>query len=315
MKYFDGSTLTVFVVLLSLSASTPSYVTELQVSLDQAEEQQLQATGFRKVNVDLNKGAGGKYIYLWYKKQSEGVPITRIQISFNSDMADGLARAGYTQVPKDLNAGSGGDFIYLWYFKGTTEYDTSIQDVDVTVDAEAEAQKFKLNWERVTCDLNRKAGGNWIHMWVKRQNQTYICDVTATDSYGSDADHFREGYIRMDEDTNRGAGGSFVFLWYRQTTDPSRALTSVDVSTNGLEYQQLQQRGFSSVSVNLNEGTSGGRVYLWYKKEESVNPIKTITLLANTGATEVFKRAGVNVIEKDLNSGNDGHREYLCFYQ
>ncbi|XP_029984732.1 uncharacterized protein LOC115415337 [Sphaeramia orbicularis] len=292
-----------------------SFVTELQVSLNKTEALKLEAEGFSRVNVDLNKGAGRNNIYLWYKKQSEGVSITRVQVSFNDDMAVGLARAGYTKIPQNLNTGTKGDVIYLWYFKGTTEYDTPIKEVEVTDNAGAEAQMVKLNWERVTCDLNREAGGNWIHMWVKREKQTYICDVTATDSYDVDADLFKDGYIRMDENTNRGAGGSFVFLWYRQTADPCRALTSVAVSTNDFEYQELQQKGFIRVNVNLNEGTGSGPVYLWHKKEESTNPIKTIILLVNTGATEVFKDAGVTVIERSLNSGNVGRKEFLCFYQ
>lgn len=47
------------------------YITELQVSLDEAEEACLSSQGFSKIDVDLNKGAEGKYIYLWYKKRQQ----------------------------------------------------------------------------------------------------------------------------------------------------------------------------------------------------------------------------------------------------
>lgn len=292
-----------------------TYISHLDVSLDEAEEQKLQSQGFKKINVDLNKGSGGKYIYIWYKNGSCPAPITRVQVTFNNEMAVGLINAGYTKIPKDLNAGAKGDYIYLWYFRGHTEYDTPIVGIDVTTDAESEAQKFGLGWEKLACDLNRKAEGNWIHAWVKREKKTYICDVTATATFGSDADYFQNGYIRVDEDTNRGAGGAYAFVWYRQTTNSQRALGDLTVSTNDSEYQSLQQQNYQSVSVNLNEGTKGNEVYLWYKKHVCNNPIKAVTLLINTAALQAYKKSGVNVIERNLNTGNDGGTEYLCVYQ
>ncbi|XP_074472711.1 uncharacterized protein LOC141756672 [Sebastes fasciatus] len=289
------------------------YISQVDVSLDEADEQKLQHQGFNKINVDLNKGVGGKYIYIWYKRGS--VPITKLQFTFTDDMAVGLINAGYTKIPKDLNAGAEGDFIYLWYFRGSGEYNTPIVDIDVTTDLNSEARKFENDWERLACNLNRNSGGNWIHAWVKREKKTYICDVTATDSYGSDHDHFKNGYIRVDEDTNKGAGGSFVFIWYRQTTDSQRALSDLNVSTDNAEYQTLQQQNYMPVSVNLNEGTGGKPVFLWYKKDQVDNPIKAITLLLNIAAVPVYKKAGVTVIERNLSRGTEGSTEYVCFYQ
>nr|XP_020445096.1 uncharacterized protein LOC109954007 [Monopterus albus] len=292
-----------------------AYISHLDVSLDKTDELKLQSRGFEKLDPDLNKGAGGNFIFFWYKKDPSSAPITRIQFTFNEDMAIGLEKAGYTKIDKDLNAGARGDYIYLWYFKGNTESDTPIVGIHVTTDAADEPQKFRCGWERLACDLNRKAGGNWIHTWVKRASQTYICNVTATHSYGADADYFRRGYIRLDEDTNRGADGAFVFIWYRQTTDPQRALTALHISTDMDEYQGLQQQNYQQVSVNLNESTKGNQVYLWYKKEDGQKPIKGITLLFNKDGVPAYVRAGFDVIKRDLNTGNNGWTEYLCVYQ
>ncbi|XP_035861579.1 uncharacterized protein LOC118495954 [Sander lucioperca] len=292
-----------------------TYITQLDVSLHEDEEKKLQSQGFKKINVDLNKGAGGKYIYIWYKKESRSAPITGLQVTFNDDMAVGLINAGYTKIDKDLNAGARGYYLYLWYFRGSGEYHTPIVEIDVTTDAKSEAHKFLQDWERLDCDLNRGAGGNLIYAWVKREKQTYICDVSASDSYGSDTEYFLEGYIRVDEDTNRGANGAYVFIWYRQTTDSQRALRDLKVSTNDLHYQTLKQQGYTSVSVNLNEGTGGNKVYLWYKKRGCNNPIKAITLLLNTDVVQEYKKAGVTVIDRNINLGNNGHTEYLCVYR
>ncbi|XP_026173788.1 uncharacterized protein LOC113136890 [Mastacembelus armatus] len=290
------------------------YITHIDVSLNQSEEQKLQSKGFKKINVDLNKGAGGNFIYMWYKSQAGTAPITRIQLTFSDDMGAGLSRVGYTRIFKDLNAGAGGDYIYLWYFRGPTEFDFPIVDIDVTTDATQEAQKFVSGWEKVACDLNRKAEGSWIHAWVKRESNTYISDVIVTLNFGSDGDYFQKGYIRLDEDVNRGAEGPFVFIWYRLTTNPQQALTDLQISTNSSEYQALQQR-YKSLSVDLNEGTGGNRVYLWYRKDPSEKPIKAITLLVNTAAPPVYESFGANVIKGNLNAGTKGSTEYLCFYQ
>ena len=170
-------------------------------------------------------------------------------------------------------------------------------------------------WERLTCDLNRKSGGKWIHVWVKREHQTFVCDVAATDSFSSDEQMLRAGYIRMDEDTNRGADGNYVFIWYRQTIDPQRALTDLQVSTNSSERQVLAQRNDQKVNINLNEGTDGSAVYLWYKTGESNNPIKATILLLNPEAVTEYESQGVNVIRRNLNTGNKGWTEYLCYRQ
>ncbi|TNN84982.1 hypothetical protein EYF80_004636 [Liparis tanakae] len=213
-------------------------------------------------------------------------------------MATGLNRAGYTQIAKDLNAGAGGDNIYLWYHRGSGEYDTPIVDIN-----------------RLSCHLNLNTGGSWIHFWVKRAEQTYICDITATDSYRSDNDLFQTRYIRVDENTNRGAGGSEDFIWYRQTTDPKRALTDLQVSTSEAEMFAFQQQGYTCVSVNLSGEGSGQLVYVWYKKGGPSNPIKAIAVLVNSALIPAYIKAGLTVIDKDIDAGCDCFSDYLCVYQ
>ncbi|XP_055088160.1 uncharacterized protein si:dkey-30j10.5 [Periophthalmus magnuspinnatus] len=98
-----------------------SYITDIAVSLNQAEEQNLQARGFKKINVSLNPG--GNPVHIWYKKNPEADPITRIQVSFEDGMCDGLINAGYTKVNRNLS--TGGE-VFLWYFSSSTEFDTNI---------------------------------------------------------------------------------------------------------------------------------------------------------------------------------------------
>ncbi|XP_041830200.1 uncharacterized protein LOC121632622 [Melanotaenia boesemani] len=291
------------------------YITELQVSLNKAEEAELRERHFKKLSIDLNKGVGGKEIHLWYK-EGNCSPITRIQFSFNTEMSEGLNTAGYHKVDKNLNAGACGNEIYLWYYKGSSVYDIPIVKVDVSTDDEA--QKFKFGWERTACDLNRNAGKQWIYLWLQREKQVYVCDITANNSSAGDQEYFENGYIRVDENTNRGAGGASVFIWYRLTTDPKGGLTDLQISTNDKEYENLQNGNYQPVNQDLNKGTKGKDVFLWYKKAHCDSPIKTITVIFNKELVEPFQHAGVHVIDKSLNSGNGcgcwpATQMFLCF--
>ena len=76
------------------------------------------------IPVDLNKGAKGKYIYLYHTKdQKAGNPISAIQYQHNDNFqfehvkADGFSSVRAISDSKviDLNKGSGGDYIYLWF--------------------------------------------------------------------------------------------------------------------------------------------------------------------------------------------------------
>lgn len=72
---------------------------------------------------DLNSGAGGKYIYLYYTKEaSAGAPLKEIGVETDGTYSFGSSAAGWTSVigltesaKADCNKGSGGPYLYLWY--------------------------------------------------------------------------------------------------------------------------------------------------------------------------------------------------------
>ena len=67
--------------------------------------------GYTKIDLDLNKGAGGDYVYLCYTQQSNQQAITDLAVVSASEENVG-APLGYTKIPVDLNKGAGGDFVY-----------------------------------------------------------------------------------------------------------------------------------------------------------------------------------------------------------
>lgn len=293
-----------------------SYIIDLNVSINGQEEQDLQKAGFTKINVNLNSGAGGNNTYLWYKKGDEARTVTRVQVSFNEEMERVLKKASYTKIEKNLNEGTTGVPIYMWFSRTKGDYDVPIVDINVTKSAESEAALLTAGgvWEEVSCNLNLGTGDDYVYAWLKRKEPIYICDVTATYGYDSDYQLFTDGYTRVDVNTNMGAaGGAEVFVWYRKTTDFSKSLSDLTISTGPLQYEEAEDEGFEVVKVNLNENTSGSEVYLWYKMEKGVKSVRTMVLLTNKKAVATYQRFGITVVKRNLNEGNRGDTVFLCY--
>ena len=70
---------------------------------------------------DLNYGAGGAYIYLYYTKEAFSPSRVVTGIYFNSNSNGALGANGNTSSGFDLNSGAGGDYIYMHVVTITTD--------------------------------------------------------------------------------------------------------------------------------------------------------------------------------------------------
>ena len=120
-------------------------------------------SGYQKINYDLNKGAGGDFIYLCYKREREGAAINDIAFITGKDSP---VPEGYTKIDFDLNKGAGGDYIYLCYQKGEVST-KSIVDLKIIVGDNAIVPN---GFRKIPMDLNRGAGGEYIYLCVKHAN-------------------------------------------------------------------------------------------------------------------------------------------------
>ncbi|WP_019961352.1 MAC/perforin domain-containing protein [Woodsholea maritima] len=76
-------------------------------------------SGYTKIDVDLNEDAGGKYLYLCYKKQSyDNVEAIKGLAVVGGDNSHTPAPYGYRRIDTDVNEGAGGEYIYICYSKG-----------------------------------------------------------------------------------------------------------------------------------------------------------------------------------------------------
>ena len=116
------------------------------------------APNFRLLDVDLNRGSGGQYIYLSYSKEGGGAPITDLMVIEGENAPP---PPGWGKLNQDLNEGSGGAYLYLCYRKGggapITDLYVSLGDTEMPP-----------GWQKIPVDLNKGAGGDYIYLWYKK---------------------------------------------------------------------------------------------------------------------------------------------------
>ena len=117
---------------------------------------------------DLNCGAGGAYIFLYYTKEAFSPGRIVTDILFNNNSNGALGANGNTSSGFDLNSGAGGDYIYMHVVTITTDdiidvyTETQLRDAVMLNDANIRmmadinlSSEVEVNNNRtVTLDLN-----------------------------------------------------------------------------------------------------------------------------------------------------------------
>ncbi|TGE20135.1 hypothetical protein [Hymenobacter elongatus] len=145
-----------------------------------------QFPGYTMLNLDLNKGAGGRYIYFTFTREpywvqfADGRPLRQFSIKTRStNPANPSVPADHeplwyaqntTNSPYvgqlDLNEGAGGDYIYS-YVSRHVGFGSPVREVGVVASNSSTVQP-PAGWERVGVDLNKGAGGDYIYLCFKR---------------------------------------------------------------------------------------------------------------------------------------------------
>ncbi|GAA4438861.1 hypothetical protein GCM10023188_34670 [Pontibacter saemangeumensis] len=152
--------------------------------------------GHIKLGTDLNKGAGGKYIYLTFTRnpaysyendgyhpaQTFDVPVTGIRVesytqacytfNFTCNVAPWRAYrhifrfVNGDSLPVDLNDGAGGKYVY-GHATRDSYYGSPIKEVGVLSGSSSTIQP-PTGWVKVPNDLNENAGGDYIYFCYKK---------------------------------------------------------------------------------------------------------------------------------------------------
>lgn len=134
---------------------------------------------YYKLDEDLNCGAKGKYIYLYYavgldNQTGTYSPITKLFLSYsNKESTAANGGHGLTNCGVDLNSGAKGAYIYLFKGRSTSDGDP-IRGIQVfnqskKRNAYSQPQIDTGYWDvgstgDVPLDLNKGAGGDYIYL-------------------------------------------------------------------------------------------------------------------------------------------------------
>ena len=179
------------------SSAGDGYIYDLKTSVRDHNDAPNTMGGYTKIPVDLNEGAGGKYIYLYYNKipYPADDAICMLHIKSNpwwwgpilltsspefKKLGESFDNGGWT----DLNQGSGGDFMYLegatperiknfynWFIFIPVPYHAS--ELELIRDIVIVSSPYYLGgsyngWTLLPDDLNENAGGKFIQIGYKK---------------------------------------------------------------------------------------------------------------------------------------------------
>jgi len=157
-----------------------AYITDITVVSDPKESvaKARCPAGYSLINMDLNQGARGDYIYFCVKPGTRENAITNIlcDVSDKSKSAATVSithngvTASYSRNGADLNKGAGGKFLYLLSTRSTAY--NPIRNITVYLDGESLPGEWngKMCYVNTneTADLNYKAGGRYIYVACRR---------------------------------------------------------------------------------------------------------------------------------------------------
>lgn len=126
--------------------------------------------GYSQDPVDVNQGAGGRYLYFAYHI-GNGVPITDIRTVYGDDRNVTIPQSPsgqpYQKIGVDLNLGAGGKYIYACT---TTDpaAGAAITGLKVIAGNSPNIQP-EAPYQRDGLDLNLGAGGDYVYLCYSRQ--------------------------------------------------------------------------------------------------------------------------------------------------
>ena len=115
--------------------------------------------GYFMNNVDLNKGAGGDYIYFAYKRTWD----KRRALKGLHILRGNEHRNGYIKINVDLNRRAGGKYIYLAVRRDYRTNIPAVTNINVAYGNSRHVYS-PYDYHRIPVDLNEGAGGAYIYL-------------------------------------------------------------------------------------------------------------------------------------------------------
>ncbi|KAM4576163.1 uncharacterized protein PAE49_006390 [Odontesthes bonariensis] len=107
------------ITYLWLKRAQPTFVCDITATAGFDGDAKMFGDGYIRVDEDTNSGAGGSWVFIWYRQTTETQGAIRdLQVSFHDAQSQRFTEQGYTSVSQDLNEGArgaGGARVLLWF--------------------------------------------------------------------------------------------------------------------------------------------------------------------------------------------------------
>lgn len=230
-------------------------------------------------DIDLNKDAGGDYIYLYYTKDPRaGNPILEI---YGTDSVKNQSDALY----KHSTVRRLWDFEYANLNAGTTFFTSDVYLVC----------KQKSNTGKYISDVCVEYGWSRSGAIDKLRKKGY--------------------YEYVDKDLNDGTGSSqYIYLGYKRTDDPEKAIRNLMVFTygdaeNDMEYDGIVYKPASDVNLNRHCSAISADLFLYYTKDPKAGAPITALYCSEKPVNNKMTELGIHRTTKSQGYGtfDDGY--------
>lgn len=157
---------------------------------------QVPLDGYTLIPADLNKGAGGTYIYLTFTRLEDKLQVGTQCGWENNAFVTGLFADDFRAIDavqmKGTCAGLGDPWTPIWESTGDPL------------------------WPWKHPDLNDGSGGRYIYAWQERVGTGAPLTEVGVLSGNTSAIQCPAGWTKVDQDLNQGAGGDYIYFCYKQ---------------------------------------------------------------------------------------------------
>ncbi len=198
-------------VSASASETSTTYIRDIQIVYGStaAKAKAKCPSGYTLIDKDLNKGAGGDYMYLCYSTTD----------SFSAAL-DGLIvdnKKSNSSIPTSVYSNTS---IPMIYSCGMWKLDYRM------LDNPRNKKTNSVYYSRIDTDLNKDAGGDYIYLYkqIKTSNITskiQSLDILVSDHKINDSKYNGYNVLKWysdsstNADLNRKAGGAYIYLLYK----------------------------------------------------------------------------------------------------
>ena len=223
--------------------------------------------GWTSINYDLNKGAGGDFVFLLYKTGKSG-HITSLYLKTGDDRADNITAGGHTYniVPVDgserfkgnkgdLNSNTLGEDINLYYTKETEGFNAAHYLTSISF-SNIPSGGLDADGDGIGHDLNKGAGGDFIFLYPSYGAAERTLSVT-TEAELQEAVRYSTATVQLGGDIALGSamcvGGANTI-----TIDLNGHTLSRNVTENSSYHMVIHNYG--TLTVNDGSGDNSGKI-------------------------------------------------------